>query len=219
MINALKKLFRFLLHLILIMTFSGLCILAAAVILHSLDLFEDPIRIYEPPITYTKSDIGNNVGELNDFAPHTRWIHLAPCGIYFDEEVEYAKAIECVNTKVYPDSKIGEYKLPRCFVVTTASPNVVSNGSFNMIAIRVGFAQISGVVGFYETVTDTLFIVENIDAAMIYRHELQHLFLDIHDGLGGGGHDQEIWKQCEAPYYEPSAEAQIISITREVLDN
>lgn len=165
------------------------------------DMHKDDFR---PAIPITKNYFENPIFGLDNFAPDTRWGHLKPCGVYFNEVAEFNRALECVNENVYPFDPIEERKIPRCFVVTVDSPEVSGNGIFNYI-----YAYGGGIVGYFDDRTDTMFIIENVDAAMIYRHELQHLFLQIHDGYGGG-HYQDIWQQCEPPSYNPPTETKII---------
>lgn len=94
--------------------------------------------------------------------------------------------------------------IPRCFIVKAQSPNVLSRDGINFIMI-FDMTGVGAVVGVYQPETRTVFVVENTDAALIYRHELQHYFLHIHDPeTAGGGHDQPIWQHCEPPYYTPS---------------
>lgn len=138
------------------------------------------------------------------FSPNTKWQHMTPCGVYFDEAEELKKTLECANTKVWKKNPVPNIKIPRCFVVTAASPDVTNDRGFNVMVIMNAFMA----VGYFDTETDTLFVVENIDAAKIYRHELQHLFLQIQTG-NGGGHDQPVWELCEPPYYMPSTKAQL----------
>ena len=145
---------------------------------------------------------------IHELFPNSTWGDLEPCGSLFNEAEEFAKAQQCVDEKVWPKTPLKPLKLepPRCFILKASSPNVFSNPKmgFNFIPMFDG-RGIGGVVGVYQPETRTLFIVENIDAAMVYRHELQHFFLHVHDPeTEGGGHDQNIWKQCEPPYYTPS---------------
>lgn len=164
------------------------------------------------------TNVGGPVGgEFGPF-PGTRWNQVEPCGVYFNEQEEFNSALQCVNENVWPDDPIAEESMiPRCFVVSAESPDVFSDGfGVNVVPIILftpfGIVQ-SAIVGYYDTDTNSIFIVENEDAAGIYRHELQHLFLDLHDEASdGGGHFQYIWQACEPPYYKPSVRAQIQGI-------
>lgn len=152
---------------------------------------------------------------IHELFPNSTWNDLEPCGLHFDEQKEFNTALQCVNKKVWPESPIVKEEfthIPRCFIVKAKSPDVYTSpkAGFNFWPIfditPQGIAA-GAVVGVYQPETRTVFIVENVDAAMVYRHELQHYFLHIHNPeTGGGGHFQEIWKQCEPPYYTPSAE-------------
>jgi len=154
--------------------------------------------------------------KIHELFPHTRWHHLKPCGISFDEERHFAKALQCVNEKVWKDSPIPDNRevlpIPRCFIVSVESPDIFSgmNSEFNFVPVMTPFGP-GAVVGVYQPETRTVFMVENVDAPMVYRHELQHFFLHIHDPITrGGGHHQKIWKECEEPYYEPSKKSKLI---------
>lgn len=151
---------------------------------------------------------------VHDILPHTRWEHMKPCGTLFDERIEFQKALSCVNEKVWPNSPIPNNKntvAPRCFLVSTSSPDVAGDEEgFNFIPMMTPMG-IAAIVGIYDPDTHTVFVVENVDAPMVYRHELQHRFLHMHDPITeGGGHYQDIWKKCEPPYYESSERSKII---------
>lgn len=151
--------------------------------------------------------------QIHELFPNATWDDLEPCGKYFNEREEMNKALQCVNTKVWSQTPINPEGLnpPRCFIVKANSPHVFSSDKmgFNFIPVFDGL-RMGGVVGVYQPETHTVFVVENIDAAMIYRHELQHFFLHIHDPeTEGGGHHQNIWRQCELPYYEPSLKVKV----------
>lgn len=140
---------------------------------------------------------------------NTTWNHLIPCGVYFNEIEEMNTALQCANKKVYIEDPIDESTvIPRCFIISSASPDVYHRKGYNFIFYNSFFGS-GGVVGYFDTDTDTVFVVENEDARKIYRHELQHFFLKLKGGTGGG-HHQEIWKQCEAPYYEESERVKLI---------
>jgi hypothetical protein len=182
-----------------------------------------PITIDGPKPVLHISD-GSAVNEL---FPNTRWSMLRPCSAYFDEQEEFEKAVSCVNKNVWPKSKLPpidvdgfhkeEIRIPRCFIVTADSPDLISpDGVANMRPVKMPDGKIGGVVGYFESVTETIFVVENYDAAMIYRHELQHFFLHVHDPMhsDGGGHDQDIWKKCEPPLYDSSDDAKLVGVLR-----
>ena len=151
---------------------------------------------------------------IDDLFPNSGWNDLEPCGLHFNEQEEFNKALQCVTDKVWDKGPITDPNLtiPRCFILKAKSPDVYTRPDigFNFIPIMEFDPQsgtvISGaVVGYYQTETKTVFVVENIDAPMVYRHELQHYFLHIQQPItGGGGHHQKIWDRCEPPYYTPS---------------
>jgi hypothetical protein len=141
---------------------------------------------------------------------NTTWNHLLPCGVYFNEQEELNKALKCVNKKVYNEEQISFQTIaPRCFIISASSPDVYSNNGVNFVPL-VTFFERGSVLGYFDTDTETLFVVENLDAAAIYRHELQHYFLKLKGG-DGGGHYQDIWKQCEPPYYTASDKVKILN--------
>jgi hypothetical protein len=146
--------------------------------------------------------------EIHELFPNSSWNDLVPCGQYFDEQEEFRKARSCVNKEVWSDRPLSEdeleYTIPRCYVVRAQSPNVLSKDGVNFFPI-IDERGLGAVVGVYQPETRTVFVVENIDAPAVYRHELQHYFLHEHDPeTQGGGHDQLIWEKCEPPFYEPS---------------
>jgi len=128
---------------------------------------------------------------------YTNWDNLKPCGAYFNEVKHYERALTCANELWKDDPISSEINIPRCFVISSASMGVVYNGGANLIMVT----EFMGAVGYFDTNTDTVFIVENYNVEGIYRHELQHLFLKKKTGYGGG-HHQQIWKSCEPPYFE-----------------
>ena len=146
--------------------------------------------------------------EIHQLFPQSSWNDLVPCGQYFDEQEEFRKARSCVNQNVWSDRPLTEneldFPIPRCYVVKAQSPNVLSKDGVNFLPV-FDYSGFGAVVGVYQPETRTVFVVENIDAPEVYRHELQHYFLHEHDPeTQGGGHDQLIWEKCEPPYYEPS---------------
>jgi len=148
---------------------------------------------------------------IHELIPNSSWNDLEPCGKYFDEQEQFRKARSCVNKEVWSESPLTEneleFPIPRCFIIKAQSPNILSKDGINFIPI---FDQdgVGAIVGVYQPETRTVFVVENIDAPEVYRHELQHYFLHEHDPeTEGGGHDQAIWQRCEPPYYEPSERA------------
>jgi hypothetical protein len=150
---------------------------------------------------------------IHELFPDSTWDDLEPCGKHFNEIKEFNQALQCVNTKVWSKNPLNAEELlpPRCFVIKAQTPNVFTHPElgFNFLPI-FDLTGMGAVVGVYQPETKTVFIVENIDAGMIYRHELQHYFLHLHDPItAGGGHFQEIWKICEPPRYTPSVKTKV----------
>ena len=150
---------------------------------------------------------------IHELFPRSTWNDFEPCGLHFNEQEEFNKALQCVNQNVWNKTPITDETvthLPRCFIVKAKSIDIYTRPDigFNFVpeffVTPVGI-QVGAIVGVYQPETRTVFIVENVDAPMIYRHELQHYFLHAHNPeTGGGGHHQEIWEKCEPPYYTPS---------------
>ena len=159
----------------------------------------------------------SNPDKIHEILPNTKWSHMKPCGQFFDEQKEFNRALQCVNTHVWHEKPLNKVAIPRCFIVSASSPDVLSTKDklFNFIPLQTLFG-LGAVVGVYEPETMTVFVVENVDAAQVYRHELQHFFLHLYDPkTGGGGHHQDIWKKCEEPYYPPSIKAKLIAAIEE----
>ena len=150
---------------------------------------------------------------IHELFPNASWNDLEPCGQHFNEQKEFNTALQCVNQKVWPNSPIVDpvyTHIPRCYVVKAHAADVYTKPElgFNFVPlfeVTPAGLEVGAVVGVYQPETRTVFIIENIDAPSVYRHELQHYFLHAHDPeTEGGGHDQLIWEACEPPYYEPS---------------
>jgi hypothetical protein len=149
--------------------------------------------------------------QIHELFPNSSWNDLAPCGLYFNEQEEFRTARSCVNKNVWESRPLTinekDFPIPRCYIIKAHSPNVLSKDGINFLPI-FDPSGVGAVVGVYQPETRTVFVVENVDAPMVYRHELQHYFLHEHDPITeGGGHDQEIWSKCEPPYYTPSDKA------------
>lgn len=155
--------------------------------------------------------------------PAATWNDLEPCGLHFDEQKEFNTALQCVNENVWKETplvKPEQTHIPRCFVVKATAKDVFSRPDIGFNFLPMFFfsengLELGAVVGVYDPITRTVFVVENIDAALVYRHELQHYFLHLHDPeTEGGGHHQEIWHQCEPPYYTPSDRVKPVELMR-----
>lgn len=152
--------------------------------------------------------------KVHDLFPNTTWNNIKTCGEFFNEQKEFFAAKSCANIKVWPKTSLPtDLVIPRCFVVSAGSPDIVlaKDKTFNFVPV-IDIFGLGAVVGVYEASTHTVFLVENIDLTDIYKHELQHYFLHIHDPASrGGGHDQPIWDQCQPKYYTPSIRAKVQS--------
>lgn len=169
----------------------------------------------EIPSARAVPKIVTNAEIIHDLFPNTKWEHLKPCGQFFNEEKEFKEALSC-SLRVWPTGNLHEISLdltpPRCFIVGVASPDLYGMKDFNFLPVQT-IAGTQGVVGVYQPASRTVYIVENIDSALVYRHELQHFFLHLQEPwTRGGGHYQDIWKKCEPPYYTPSQKARLIGV-------
>lgn len=174
--------------------------------------------IIAPPISLLRGesvavDANSDSQIIHELFPRSSWNDFEPCGLHFNEQEEFNKALQCVNKNVWGQTPITDdtvTHLPRCFIVKAKSSDIYTRPDigFNFVPhfeVTPFGIQVGAIVGVYQPETRTVFIVENVDAPMIYRHELQHYFLHAHDPeTGGGGHDQQIWQKCEPPYYTPS---------------
>ncbi len=147
--------------------------------------------------------------------PRTKWSQLKTCGSFFDELTEYNKAYECSKPVIEESHNITvpKFKIPRCFVVSVESPDVLFVPKFmsNNILLPSPLGKVLPILGFFEEATNTVFLVENFDIEKIYRHELQHYFLSetISDLSGDPEHSSNVWKKCEPPFYDASIHQKI----------
>lgn len=136
------------------------------------------------------------------FIPFVRWIDVAPCSEFFNEDEEFKKALEC-GVPLYGEA-LDSIKPPSCFIVKENSLGVIKGDGFNYLTL---FLSEGKILGFYEPQSATTFIAENIDMAKVYRHEVQHHVLHLLEGDGDASHSHIFWVLCEPPYYEPSEES------------
>lgn len=144
---------------------------------------------------------------------NTTWDNVKPCSAFFNESKMYDEMFECVekNTKEsLADAK--PLKLPRCFVISASSPDIKNvNNEYNAL-ILVQDGKASPVVGLYFNSHTELWLVENVDIRLLYKHELLHHFLRLLDvnGHGDGKHESELWKTCSIQKFTPSQEQILI---------
>lgn len=149
----------------------------------------------------------NLQGDALILLPFTKPEHLRTCEDYFDQAKLFEQTLSCANKSVFKSKPLKSIKIPECYVISVNSPDVIvsPDGVFNFIGTSI--LLLNRIVGFYENQAKTLYLVETYDLPLIYRHELQHYFLDLAEGDGNGRHDHAIWDKCEPPYYQPSQEA------------
>lgn len=140
--------------------------------------------------------------------PFSEWHDLRPCSEDMELVKEFETSLECSNREIFSKAPYNQEihpAIPSCWIVKVTSPDVHQTKVFNYLNISM-FTR-DGIVGFYEDYNKTIYIVENTDAPHVWRHELQHYFLDLVTGDGNGNHDHDIWKKCLPRYYSPSDEA------------
>lgn len=150
-------------------------------------------------------------GPVHQYLQSTGWDHVKPCGAFFREEKEFETAKLCSDAALKKElnkSIPSDLVIPRCFVVLKSSPQVSYSPLYKMNAILLrGFVRMFAIVGLYEPSSHTIFLVENYDLTMIYRHELQHYFQHIVEpALIEKNHEGLIWDMCEPRTYTPSHE-------------
>lgn len=141
---------------------------------------------------------------VHHLLPFTKWEHLKPCEEVLNVEEELNKALECSNKTFFnkpPYNMTVKTESARCYVVTEASPDLKHGDIFNYLSPNSLHSE--KIMGFYDSELDTIFLVDTKDIAEIYRHEMQHYFLQKYLGDGDGGHTLSIWKTCESQYYNP----------------
>lgn len=139
----------------------------------------------------------------------TKWDQVKPCGAFFDEKFHFEKTKVCANLAFSKESKKtipNTVIIPRCFVISKSSSDIAYSSLFKMnAAIVKTLMEFLIVVGLYEPTDRTIFLIENHDLPMIYRHELQHYFQHLLDPkLIEKNHEGLIWDICEPRKYVPS---------------
>lgn len=143
--------------------------------------------------------------------PRTSWSHVRPCNQYFDENMNYNRARSCSNAASFFETGqtvSNSVSSPKCFVITSSSPDVRHSPVYKMNGVIL-YGPISRyvIVGLYEPTSETIFLVENYDLPMIYRHELQHYFqFKIDPEAKKKDHEGLVWDVCEPKTYTPSKE-------------
>jgi hypothetical protein len=142
---------------------------------------------------------------VHHLLPFTTWNQLKPCEEAFDVQEELKKALECSNKKFFnkdPYKIIIDMKTTACYVITKESPDLKHGDGYNYFSPNI--LNIERIMGFYDNQLDMMFISDTADIREIYRHEMQHYFLQKVFGDGDAEHKADIWKQCEEQYYNPN---------------
>jgi hypothetical protein len=162
------------------------------------------------------------VDEASELFPLSSPEDFISCDKVFDDEANYNQALECVNNSGVLREKLNPGPKPKCWVVKTTSPDIKPALSFNYLAKLIPTLVISpdgrpdfkiltlNILGLFDPLTDNMYVVENIDQDIIYRHELQHHFLKLANVENDNSHSSDVWKKCEAATYKPSRKAKII---------
>ncbi len=157
-----------------------------------------------------------------NFTRQTTWNDLKPCGAFFEEDVEFLKALECTDKSIREVEKIqvkNDVNIPRCFVITTNSKDVYYNTelagnflhNFDLMSLTSEY-----IMGFYDDRDQTIYLVENLDIRGLYRHEVQHYLLDVaYEGIDRG-HTSSVWNRCEPRYHTPTERQILINRALEV---
>ena len=167
-------------------------------------------------------DSNLNSEEALDIFPGSIESDFVPCSEVFDADAEFDKALECTNSSGALAEKLVVTKRPSCRVAKATSKGVSRADSFNYLDMivpqlvitqdgQVGIRIIRmAVLGLFVPETENMYIVENTDQEIIYRHELQHYFLKLGGSKEQGNeHSSDVWKKCEAPRYSPTTRAKI----------
>lgn len=141
--------------------------------------------------------------------PLTKKEHLTKCSEVFNEKEIFNESLECSN-KVFSkepydktlDPEDTFKNNPECFIVSKDSPDVMNASWGNYINFTLLLQ--TGIVGFYDDETNTIFLIENYDQRLVYLHELQHFFLQVLVGDGDAPHASPVWKECLPAYFTPS---------------
>ncbi|NBP55754.1 hypothetical protein EBU71_04305 [bacterium] len=172
------------------------------------------VDLSEPlPNSGIATDVIKRNPVIHEIFNKTKWSEVRPCAEYINEMQQFNKAKSCSNlafvseyNKTLPDNVSTP---PRCFVLPHGSPDVFfsEENYMNFSPIRIGNMGFLSIVGLYQPETETIFLVENYDIAMVYRHELQHYFQHKLDPeLLKDNHGGLVWNLCEPKYYTPSQE-------------
>lgn len=163
------------------------------------------ILIFTVNLTVLIPSVGQQES-VHPLLPFTSQEDIVPCSDYIDLEFEYETSRTCSakSLKVDKDSLV---KVPECYIVLNTSPDVHSDLEMNYIK-ELGFFG-AAILGFYDIEKEIMFLVNNERVAEIFRHEMQHHYLN---GLGitEGDHDHpSIWKDCESARYDSSLSTSI----------
>lgn len=138
-------------------------------------------------------------GIRQELIPLTLPKHLVPCDRAIDTASEFKRALDCSKGAI--PGLPSDLAPPSCFLISASSPDVYrAPEGFNFIT--TGIDMRFQVVGFYDRESRTVYVVENQEAPQIFRHELQHYFLDA-VGLVDLGHKHEVFNTCEPAYFTP----------------
>jgi len=191
--------------------FKDLLVVTFCAVAAFLGLFYYQTFKYQKPAFDTSQFQAQNFLPIHPVLPLTTWLHIRPCGAYFDEKAEFEKAVSCTNTafEINDDPYVLSsdlIPLPACYIITIQSGDVYRDGLLNVALFRYGPHVLGAVLGFFNPATQRIFLVENIDLTEIYRHEVQHYLLTL-VGIElekESVHTHVVWDVCEPKTYSRS---------------
>lgn len=143
-------------------------------------------------IFYTPSFLGKKA-TVHSNVPNTNWEDVKPCGQFVNEVEEIRKISKCTGGFI---KKVPYVYPPRCFIITTESKDVKRDPRQNLNYIRIKHWGDVYILGFYDPLLRTIFVVENKKAANTYRHEILHLIFDLLDDDPDRSHEHILWEEC-----------------------
>lgn len=132
---------------------------------------------------------------VHPYIPRTKVEDLTSCHKVLKTQELFDEAITCVSASLPKASEIN--KLPRCYVLSDTSGDVKQGQKFNFINLL----GVKFVLGFYEPVNKTIYLVSDPSNSDTYKHEVQHYILDLLLQDADAAHSNIIWSTCEEAHY------------------
>ena len=169
------------------------------------------------PIDKAITPITPPIEETAMLFPNSNPEHFVPCDLVFSSQKEFNDALQCFNESGAANQQLEIKEHPRCWLVSTESPDISHADSFHYLKKLlpqvtidpekgVGIAiQELNILGLFVTASNNIYIIDNVDRKAIYRHELHHNFLKLSGVVeNGNAHDNVVWGKCEPATYTPS---------------